>query len=51
MYFKENPPTQSTTVEGRVVVTLSDNKKVQIGGEPAEEFEPGAIVSSTAIKI
>ena len=50
-YFKENPPIQSTTVDGRAVITLGDNQKVQIGGEPTEEFEPGSIVSSTAIKI
>jgi len=51
-YFqRKNPPIQSTTDEGRVVITLSDNQKIQLGGEATEEFVPGSVLPSTAIKI
>jgi len=50
-YFQENPPVHSTTSDGRVVITLSDNQKVQVGGDATEEFEPGTVLPSTAIKI
>ena len=50
-YFQENSPVQSTTSDGRVVITLSDNQKLQIGGDATEEFAPGTVLPSTAIKI
>ena len=50
-YFQENPPVQSTTSDGRVVITLNDNQKVQVGGDVTEEFAPGTVLPSTAIKI
>jgi len=50
-YFQENPPINSTTSDGRVVITLSDNQKLQVGGDATEEFAPGTVLPSTAIKI
>ena len=51
-YFQQkNPPIQSTTDEGRVVITLSDNQKIQLGGDATEDFIPGAVLPSNAIKI
>jgi hypothetical protein len=41
----------ATADDGRVVVTLGDNQKVQIGGKPTKEFVPGEIEPSTSIKI
>lgn len=51
-YFqKKNPPVQSTTDEGRVVITLSDGRKIQLGGDAAEDFIPGATLPANSIKI
>ena len=50
-YFEKNPPVHATADDGRVVVTLGDNQKVQIGGKPTKEFVPGEIEPSTSIKI
>jgi len=50
-YFKGNPPVQATASDNRAVITLGDNQKVQVGGEPAEDFAPGAIEPSTSIHI
>ena len=51
-YFRDtNPPVQATVEEGRVVIALSDNKKVQVGSGSTEEFVPGAILPTTTIKV
>lgn len=50
-YFEKNPPVHAAADNGRVVMTLTDNQKVQVGGKPTEEFVPGAIEPSTSIQI
>ena len=51
-YFQhKNPPIQSTVDGGRVVITLTDNQKIQLGGDATEDFVPGATVPSKTIKI
>ena len=50
-YFEQNPPVHATADNGRAVLILADNQKVQIGGKPTEEFVPGAVEPSTSIKI
>lgn len=50
-YLKDNPPVQATATEDRVTITLSSNQRVQIGGEPTEDVQPGTIVASNAIQI
>jgi hypothetical protein len=51
MYFQNNPPLQATASDNRAVITLSDNQKVQVGGDPAKDFAPGTIEPSTSIHI
>ena len=50
-YLADNPPVQATATEDRVTITLSSNQRVQIGGEPTEDVQPGTIVASNAIQI
>lgn len=42
---------QATATENRVVITLAGSQKVQVGGEPTEDMQPGTIVPSSAIQI
>ena len=51
MYFQNNPPLQATASDNRAVITLSDNQKVQVGGDPSKDFAPGTIEPSTSIHI
>lgn len=51
VYFQNNPPLQATASDNRAVITLSDNQKVQVGGDPAKDFAPGTIEPSTSIHI
>lgn len=50
-YLRDNPPVQATATENRVVITLAGSQKVQVGGEPTEDMQPGTIVPSSAIQI
>ncbi len=48
---KTNPPVQATAIDKRVVVTLQDSTRVQLGGETAEIPIPGSMEPTTSIQI
>lgn len=46
-----NPPVQATAIDKRVVITLQDSTRVQLGGEESEAPLPGSMEPSTSIQI
>ena len=48
---KTNPPVQATAIDKRVVVTLQDSTRVQLGGETEEIPMPGSMEPTTSIQI
>ena len=48
---KTNPPVQATAIDKRVVLTLRDSTRVQLGGETSEIPMPGSMEPTTSIQI
>lgn len=48
---KTNPPVQATAIDKRVVVTLQDSTRVQLGGETSEMPMPGSMELTTSVQI
>ena len=50
-YFKANPPVQATAINKKVVMTLQNSARVQVGGEIEDVPLPGSMEPSTSIQI